>query len=987
MSIKELQNSTKDQLIKLVIDLQDKLESKAIPNEDITDRKESEYESNSSKNQLRLSKERFELAVEGSNDAIWDWEDLNSDLYWWSDRMYEILGYKPGEVEPRISNWKKWMHPDDEEKVLNVLTNHLEKNEPYEVEFRMITKNDEYKWIFVRGVSLRDKEGKPYRMAGSVTDITDRKLYNIEGAKNEKRYKDLVATINSGVAIYKVLNDGKFGSDYEFQEFNRASEAIEGKSRAEVIGKKLSDLRPNIDEYGLIPIFRQVWKTGEPAFFPAKQYVDNKYSNYYENRVFKLDSGEIVAIYDDVTEKENAFLELKNSKERFDIAMNASRDGLYDWNLISNQIYYSPGWKKMLGYEDDELPNDFSIWEKLTKTEDVKKSWKMLEELTTKKRDRFELEFKMKHKDGHWVDILSRAEAVFDENNKAIRVIGTHVDISDLKKVQKERNLINKAIDNSNTSFDMIDENGIYIYVNQAFLDMWGFDNKSEVIGTKPEGLVSNPDIPKEIQRKSKELGLYSKEIRAKRKDGTMIDVLITSFIFHEDDKLIYCTSSIDITQKKLIDKALSASEERFRTLTNLSPAGIFLTDKDGQCTYVNPRWLRMSEITFDQALGDGWLKGIHIDDKEAVSSSWYSSMKERNSWNKEFRFQTSSGVITWVESQADPIFDSEENIVGYIGINIDITERKKTIQELIKSEAKFRSIFESKLLGSFFWNAEGDIIESNQKFLDIVGYTSQEIKDKLVRWKDMTPPEYDARDIELLKELAEFGVVSPFEKEYYHKDGHRVPILLGAATLPGHSTQGVAFVLDITEQKNAEKESEKLKSTLELAQKMANIGFWSYNIETQMPTWSDQMYPILGCKKENGPLTYAEHKSIWHPDDWESFDLAVQNCVKGTPYNLITRIIFPDKSVHYINTQGFPRVNEQNQIIELFGTSIDITHVKKAEMELRDHKENLEIVVKQRTSELEKKNKELDDAMKVFVGREQTIRELQNRLNAYENE
>ncbi len=130
-------------------------------------------------------------------------------------------------------------------------------------------------------------------------------------------------------------------------------------------------------------------------------------------------------------------MEIKESQERFNLAMKASQDGIFDWNLVTNEIYYSPRWKSMLGYEYDEISNDFSIWETNTDPEDVKRSWAMQQEVINKKRDRFEMEFKMKHKDGHWVDILSRAEAVFDENGKAVRMIGTHVDITEQKQAEK----------------------------------------------------------------------------------------------------------------------------------------------------------------------------------------------------------------------------------------------------------------------------------------------------------------------------------------------------------------------------------------------------------------------------------------------------------------------------------------------------------------------------------------------------------------------
>ncbi len=136
--------------------------------QDITERK-------LASEKLKESEERFDLAVKGSNDAIWDWDNMESDEYWWSDRLYEILGYKPGEVEARVSNWLKWMHPDDSNSVMEVLNKHFEKNLPYQVEFRVQKKGGDYIWVAIRGESVRDENGKPVRMAGSFSDITDRK--------------------------------------------------------------------------------------------------------------------------------------------------------------------------------------------------------------------------------------------------------------------------------------------------------------------------------------------------------------------------------------------------------------------------------------------------------------------------------------------------------------------------------------------------------------------------------------------------------------------------------------------------------------------------------------------------------------------------------------------------------------------------------------------------------------------------------------------
>ena len=131
----------------------------------------------------------------------------------------------------------------------------------------------------------------------------------------------------------------------------------------------------------------------------------------------------------------------------------------------------------------------------------------------------------------------------------------------------------------------------------------------------------------------------------------------------------------------------------------------------------------------------------------------------------------------------------------------------------LKKSETRFRSVFESDMIGTLFWDAKGEIIEANDTFLNLVGYSRDDLSSGELRWRDLTPPEYPESDSEKLQELAERGALTPFEKEYYHKDGRRIPIILGAATFPGSTISGVAFVLDITERKQAE---EQIKTDLE---------------------------------------------------------------------------------------------------------------------------------------------------------------------------
>jgi len=134
----------------------------------------------------------------------------------------------------------------------------------------------------------------------------------------------------------------------------------------------------------------------------------------------------------------------------------------------------------------------------------------------------------------------------------------------------------------------------------------------------------------------------------------------------------------------------------------------------------------------------------------------------------------------------------------------VKLREAEETLKE---SEARFRTIFESGVIGTLFWDASGEITDANDAFLDIVGYSREDLLSGELKWRELTPPEYEEEDTKRLEQLAEKGVITPFEKEYFHKSGRRIPIILGAATFPGSPISGVAFILDITEQKKLEQE------------------------------------------------------------------------------------------------------------------------------------------------------------------------------------
>ncbi len=141
--------------------------------EDISKAKQAEHA-------LRESEERFDLAVKGSNDGLWDWTDVTREIMWMSPRLYELLGYGADDTLPTISLFKSLLHPDDSERVWEHIQSHLKDGTVYDIEYRLLTGDSTYRWFRARGQAIWDEEGNPMRMSGSLTDISAQKSYEEE---------------------------------------------------------------------------------------------------------------------------------------------------------------------------------------------------------------------------------------------------------------------------------------------------------------------------------------------------------------------------------------------------------------------------------------------------------------------------------------------------------------------------------------------------------------------------------------------------------------------------------------------------------------------------------------------------------------------------------------------------------------------------------------------------------------------------------------
>jgi PAS domain S-box-containing protein len=404
------------------------------------------------------SEARLKMALEVSKSGAWDWDILKNTFYW-SDEFLQLFGL-PKNTIAGFEAWSKALHPEDVERASKKIQEAIEYRTELLNDYRIILPNKEIRWIRATGKATY-VNSKPARMIGLCMDITvqktaEQELYDAKerAEESEARFKNMFERHGS----IMLLIEPESGL---IIDANEASASYYGYTKS-----KLLTMR--IDEINVLPP-EQVKAERELALHEKRKYfVFPHRLASGEVRTVEVHSSPIVfqerqilfSIIHDITDRKQAEEALYESEERFLLAMQATSDGLFDWNLETNEIYYAPAWKKLLGYADHELPNDFSVWENTTEPEDVKKSWELQQKLISKEIDRFVLEFKMKHKNGQWVDILSRAEAIFNDSGKAIRIVGTHTDITERKlaeqKVQETQTKLIEALELSNQSRHML---------------------------------------------------------------------------------------------------------------------------------------------------------------------------------------------------------------------------------------------------------------------------------------------------------------------------------------------------------------------------------------------------------------------------------------------------------------------------------------------------------------------------------------------------
>jgi len=368
------------------------------------------------------------------------------------------------------------------------------------------------------------------------------------------------------------------------------------------------------------------------------------------------------------------------------------------------------------------------------------------------------------------------------------------------------------------------DTNAKCDYFNQAWLDFTGRRLEQEMGDGWTEGVHPKdlPDCLKSFLEAFHTRQPFACEYRLRRHDGEYRWILDQGRAFNDLDGQFagYMGSCFDITEAKRTEHTLRESEKKFRLLaenitdvfwmTSPDITGVFwMTSPDLKTIhYISPGyeliWGRSPESL--HANPHQWVEAILPEQRASVFALFRTLTTDAPTVSVEYQIARPDGTIRWVHDRGFQVRDAAGNLIRLAGVATDVTERKEAEEAKQDSEARFHWLVDSNMQGMIFSNIKGEIIQANDAFLHIVGYTRADLEAGCLNRATFSPPEYAAADRQAMEEMTATGVFTPYEKEYLRKDGTSVPVLIGGIAFEDDPKEGVCFVVDLTKRKEAEK-------------------------------------------------------------------------------------------------------------------------------------------------------------------------------------
>ena len=519
---------------------------------------------------------------------------------------------------------------------------------------------------------------------------------------------------------------------------------------------------------------------------------------------------------------------LEDSEFRWKFAVEGSGDGLWDWNAQTNEVYFSPRWKKMLGFEEHEIKDSLEEWENRVHPDDLEQVYKDLTNHMEGKVESYQNEHRVLCKDGSYKWILDRGIIVQkDEEDNVLRVIGTHTDIDERKKYQEEIEKTNIKFNSIyNYSLDSIvlldTESGNFSDVNLRATELYGY-TKDEFLNLKIINIEASHD-EKKIKLTQENIikrGWDQFESKHRLKDGTIIDVHVNAVAINILNKKYLYVTFRDITKQKELEQKIILEKDFISTIIDNANSVIAVIDNEGRMFRANKYAQEFTGYTQEEIASKPyfWTRFLPENEKEKVLDIVKNANKGKltkflkNSWiskDKEER------IFEW----SNTLVLKEDGTMNYlVKIGIDVTQKENIQKLILNKKEEFEAIFKYAEDGIVIADLEGKFLKFNDSFKNLLGYSEEELLNKSCY--ELTVSNDQGKNIKAIQQTLKTGHVENFEKDCITKDNKIITVHVSISLLPDKQT--LLFIVKDTSSIKLLEEQSKLASMGEMIGNIAH--------------------------------------------------------------------------------------------------------------------------------------------------------------------
>jgi len=547
-------------------------------------------------------------------------------------------------------------------------------------------------------------------------------------------------------------------------------------------------------------------------------------------------------------------------------------------------------------------------------------------------------ELELRHRDGHSTPVLYNASVYRGEDGQVAGVFAAARDITERKRIQQaleaERQRIFDMLESLPGMICLLDRDHRITFANRAFRDKFG----------EPKGLHCHEqmfgfDAPCEFCQAYSVLETGQPcRWECALPDGSVIDVYDVPFRDVDGSPMIL-EMSLDVTRLKRAEAARALA-----AIVESSEDAIVAKNLDG----VIQSWNRGAERLYGysaQEMVGASIESLLPENRRDEVDQIIGRIKNGESVDHfETDRVTKDGRLIHVSLTASPIRDAAGELAGASMIARDITRQKKAEAALQQSLERLQRVLEVETVGVMFWDLKtGCMVDANDAFLKLMGYSRREVEARELTWQKLTPPEYmDVSRAEVRKFLAT-GRVGPYEKEYFRKDGTKLWLLFAGSSLGGD--QCVEFCVDVSERKKMEaalRESEEKFRTL--ANGISQL-CWMARADGWIYWYNQRWYDYTGASPEQ--MEGWGWKSVHDPEtlpkvleQWKA------SIATGEPFDMVFPLRGSEGIFRPFLTRIVPVRDRDGRVTGWFGTNTDISEQRRAEEALRQRAEELQKVM-----------------------------------------